>query len=80
MQLLLVTKLIARSTIDKRTLLENYDMFTICVDEVVDDGIIIETDANIVASRVSGRPQEDSIANAYEKAKQGFAERIFSAF
>ena len=48
-----------RNSVDKRTLIENYDLASLCVDELVDDGIILETDPVVVASRVSRPPVQD---------------------
>ena len=58
------------------------------VDEVVDDGIILETDPVIVASRVSKPPAQDAVTlknidlseqgvlNMWEFGKQKLAERM----
>ena len=44
---------------DKRTIIENYDLVSLAVDEIVDDGIILDIDAVTVASRVSRPPAHD---------------------
>ena len=44
---------------DKRTVIENYDLVSLAIDEIVDDGIVLETDPVIVASRVSRPPAQD---------------------
>ncbi|KPI34318.1 putative coatomer subunit zeta, partial [Cyphellophora attinorum] len=49
-----------RNSTDKRTLLENYDLLSLTIDEIVDDGIILETDPVMVASRVSKAPAQDA--------------------
>ena len=51
--------LLFRAQVDKRTLLENYDLVSLAVDEIVDDGIILETDPTIVQQRVSKAPTQD---------------------
>ena len=48
-----------RNSVDKRTLIENYDLASLCIDEIVDDGIILETDPVVIASRVSRPPVQD---------------------
>jgi hypothetical protein len=53
--------LLFKATVDRRTLLENYDLLALAVDEVVDDGIILETDPLVVAGRVSRAPRQDEI-------------------
>lgn len=37
---------------DKRTLLEHFDALVVAVDEVVDEGIVMETDPHIITNRV----------------------------
>ena len=80
-------EVVLNQTLDKRTLLENYDTLAIAVDEIVDGGIILESDALSVATRVSQRPNpgdlpialdfsERGLLNAYQLAKQKFADRI----
>ena len=51
-----------RNSTDKRTLIENYDLVSLAIDEIVDDGIILEVDPVVVASRVSRAPVQD-VAN-----------------
>ena len=51
-----------RNSTDKRTLIENYDLVSLAVDEIVDDGIILEVDPVVVASRVSRPPAQDMTA------------------
>ena len=48
-----------RQTLDRRTLHENFDLLSLAVDEIVDDGIILETDPTIIVQRVSKAPQQD---------------------
>lgn len=75
------------SAIDKRGILENYDLVTLCIDEIVDDGIILETDPLLVSSRVSHPPQQDinmksidfseqGLLNAFEFGKRRLAEQL----
>ena len=45
-------------TFDARTCFENLETAMLCVDEVVDGGAILETDANAVANRVQMRGVE----------------------
>jgi hypothetical protein len=64
-----------RTSVDKRTIIENYDLVSLAIDEIVDDvrvmrnmlelyandfqGIILEIDPILVASRVSRPPAQD---------------------
>ena len=41
--------------------MENYDLVALAIDEIVDDGIVLETDPVVVASRVSKPPQQDMV-------------------
>ena len=77
-----------RNTVDKRTIIENYDLVSLAIDEIVDDGIVLETDPVIVASRVSKAPAQDPLGgkgielseqgllNVWEFGKQKLAERM----
>jgi hypothetical protein len=49
-----------RNSTDKRTIIENYDLVTLAIDEIVDDGIVLETDPVIVSTRVSRAPAQDA--------------------
>lgn len=46
---------------DKRTIIENYDLVTLTIDEIVDDGIILETDPLVISQRVSRAPSQDVV-------------------
>lgn len=49
-----------RQSVDKRTIIENYDLVSLAIDEIVDDGIILETDPTIIVQRVSRAPTQDA--------------------
>ncbi|KAL2011954.1 hypothetical protein VTN00DRAFT_4672 [Thermoascus crustaceus] len=73
---------------DKRTIVENYDLVALAVDEIVDDGIVLETDPVLIASRVSRAPPHDvpnmksidlseqGLLNAWEFGKRRLAEGL----
>jgi len=79
---------LCRNSTDKRTIIENYDLVSLAIDEIVDDGIILETDPVIVSSRVSRPPAQDMTAvrnidlseqgllNAWEFGKMKLSERL----
>lgn len=64
---------------------------SLAIDEIVDDGIILETDPVIIASRVSKPPTQDmaniknidlseqGLLNVWEFGKQKLAERMRQA-
>jgi len=80
--------LLPRNSTDKRTLIENYDLVTLAIDEICDDGIILEVDPVVIASRVSRPPAQDMTAmkgvdfseqgvmNLLEFGKNKLAERM----
>ena len=83
-----LTPPLPRNSTDKRTLIENYDLASLAIDEIVDDGIILETDPVVISSRVSRPPAQDAasvknidlseqgLLNAWEFGKMKLAERM----
>ena len=51
--------LLFKQSVDKRTILENYDIVSLAIDEIVDDGIILETDPLVISQRCSRAPTQD---------------------
>lgn len=45
--------LLLRGVVNKSQALENLDLILLCIDEIVDRGIILETDANIIAEKAA---------------------------
>lgn len=41
-----------KNQVSKRTLVENLDLLLLSIDEIIDDGLILETDSNLVVGRV----------------------------
>lgn len=77
--------LILNSGIDKKNIQENYDMVVLAIDEIVDNGIILETDPSTIAARVSKPPKNDTqlsldldkgIMGAWGFAKSKLQERL----
>ncbi|KAI9315005.1 clathrin adaptor complex small chain-domain-containing protein [Dichotomocladium elegans] len=73
-----------RFQVEKRSILDNLDLVVLCLDETVDGGIILETDANAIANRVS-KPRldvvdiplsEQTLMQAYKTAKDRFASQL----
>jgi len=56
--------------VEKKTVLENLDLVLICMDEIVDSGIILETNSDLIASRVTMRGAEGEEANFTEQTFQ----------
>lgn len=47
--------------VDKGILSENYDLLALAVDETVDEGVVLETDAAVIASRVTEATGEENL-------------------
>jgi hypothetical protein len=63
--------LLFKQSVDKRTIIENYDLVSLAIDEIVDDGIILETDPTIVVQRVSKAPTQDVPMGRIDLSEQG---------
>ncbi|AET41147.1 coatomer subunit zeta Ecym_7312 [Eremothecium cymbalariae DBVPG len=82
----LAIKLVLNTDIDKRDIQENYDIVCLVVDETIDDGIILETDPQTIASRVTKLPTKDvsvsidlsekGLLSAWGFAKSKLAEKL----
>ncbi|KAL6992306.1 Coatomer subunit zeta-2 [Sarracenia purpurea var. burkii] len=69
--------LLLRGNVDKKEALENLDLILLCLDEIIDGGIVLETDANLIAGKVashsidSGAPlSEQTISQALATARE----------
>ncbi|XP_050230732.1 coatomer subunit zeta-2-like [Mercurialis annua] len=76
--------LLLRSTVDKREALENLDLIFLCLDEIVEKGMILETDANLIAGKVAinsmdpGAPlSEQTISQALATAREHLTRTLF---
>ncbi|PTB67234.1 clathrin adaptor complex [Trichoderma citrinoviride] len=63
--------LLFKQSVDKRTIIENYDLVSLAIDEIVDDGIILETDPTIIVQRVSRAPTQDVPLGRIDFSEQG---------
>ncbi|RZC81881.1 hypothetical protein C5167_044456 [Papaver somniferum] len=75
--------LILRSNVDKREALENLDLILLCLDEIVDGGIILETDASVIAGKVESHSvdasaplSEQTISQALATAREHFTRSL----
>lgn len=75
------------NSLDKATVLEKYDMVCLCIDETIDDGVILEIDPAIIVSRVTNPPSavsndmhidisEKGLFNALSFASKKLSERL----
>ncbi|CAM6097510.1 unnamed protein product [Calypogeia fissa] len=72
--------ILLRGNVEKKTVLENLDLVLLTLDEIVDGGIILECDANVIAGRVAMRGadadvplSEQTISQALATAKEHLA-------
>ncbi|CAM6116681.1 unnamed protein product [Calypogeia fissa] len=72
--------ILLRGSVEKKTVLENLDLVLLTLDEIVDGGIILECDANVIAGRVAMRGadadvplSEQTISQALATAKEHLA-------
>lgn len=54
-------------TVNKRSMLENYDFVLLVLDEVLDRGIVLETDVGLVCSRVSMSDRPAALTPLHEQ-------------
>ncbi|KAK4780332.1 hypothetical protein SAY87_016438 [Trapa incisa] len=59
--------LLLRNNVDKREALENLDLILLSLDEIVDGGMILETDASSIAAKVAAHTAADSGAPLSEQ-------------
>ncbi|KAG6840043.1 hypothetical protein C0991_009416 [Blastosporella zonata] len=76
--------MLLRNPLEKSGIMENLDLILLCLDETIDDGIIVDTDSAAIASRVT-RPRPDtteifineqSLMSAYQTVKQKMQKSI----
>ncbi|RYP74388.1 hypothetical protein DL771_003055 [Monosporascus sp. 5C6A] len=63
--------LLFKQSVDRRTIIESYDLVSLAIDEIVDDGIILETDPTIIVQRVSRAPAQDVNLSRIDLSEQG---------
>ncbi|KAL2462454.1 Coatomer subunit zeta-1 [Forsythia ovata] len=59
--------LILRSNVEQREALENLDLILLCLDEIVDGGMILETDGSIIAGKAATSSNMDDGASLSEQ-------------
>lgn len=75
-----------KNQVEKRSVLDNLDVVLLCLDETIDDGIIVETDSTAIASRLSSRPgsggqeiviDEQAIRSAVDTIRNKWGKGLF---
>lgn len=65
--------LLLRNNVDQREALENLDLILLCLDEIVDGGIILETDGSIIAGKVATHSMDDGAPLSEQTISQALA-------
>lgn len=75
--------ILLRNEVERRNILENLDLVLLIMDEIVDGGIVLETDPNNIANRVAMRGTdadmplgEQTLGQALQNAKEQFARSL----
>ena len=69
-------------SIERQSLLENFDLLALIVDEIVDCGIVLENDVKEIAAKVKRGSEfnisfsEKSLSSVYKSAKQQLAKSL----
>ncbi|KAK6153585.1 hypothetical protein DH2020_013224 [Rehmannia glutinosa] len=69
--------LLLRNNVEQREALENLDLILLCLDEIVDGGIVLETDGSIIAGKVATHNMDDGAPLSEQLL---YEIRIFLAF
>ncbi|KAM7480578.1 hypothetical protein LguiA_028791 [Lonicera macranthoides] len=65
--------LLLRNNVDQREALENLDLILLCLDEIVDGGMILETDGSIIAGKVATHSVDDGAPLSEQTITQALA-------
>ncbi|CAN8246867.1 unnamed protein product [Cochlearia groenlandica] len=77
--------LLLRNNVEKMEALENLDLIFLCLDEMVDQGMVLETDANVIAGKVAmqsaeagGSVSEQTLTQAFATAREHLARSLLT--
>ncbi|XP_068669532.1 coatomer subunit zeta-2-like isoform X2 [Aristolochia californica] len=65
--------LLLRNNMDKLSALENLDLILLCFDEIVDGGIVLETEADVIAGKVVSQGTDGSATLSEQTITQALA-------
>jgi hypothetical protein len=65
--------LLLRNNVDQREALENIDLILLCIDEIVDGGMILETDGVVIAGKVATHSMDDGVPMSEQTIGQALA-------
>ena len=63
-------------TLDRQTIVDNFDTVMLVLDEALDDGVILETDPALVAYRATMRSADGSILGSASPAEETFTQAL----
>ncbi|RAL42437.1 unnamed protein product [Cuscuta campestris] len=62
-----------RNNVEHREALENLDLILLCLDEIVDGGMVLETDGNVIALKVASHNMDDGTSLSEQTISQALA-------
>ncbi|KMZ66009.1 Coatomer subunit zeta-1 [Zostera marina] len=65
--------ILLRNNVDKRNALENLDLILLCLDEIVDNGIILETDSSVIVGKVASNSLDGGVSLSEQTISQAIA-------
>ncbi|CAL5184089.1 unnamed protein product [Lathyrus oleraceus] len=65
--------ILLRGNVDKKAALENLDVILLCIDEIIDGGILLETDPNVIAGKAASNSIDSGAALSEQTLGQAFA-------
>ncbi|KAK9142308.1 hypothetical protein Syun_011708 [Stephania yunnanensis] len=65
--------LLLRGNVEKQEALENLDLILLCLDEIVDGGMVLETEASVVAGKVASHTADSGAALSEQVISQALA-------
>ncbi|KAF0267795.1 hypothetical protein FOG48_03142 [Hanseniaspora uvarum] len=64
--------LLLEGSIDLATILDNYDLLSLVVDEAIDDGIVLQFDESCIVNRITLMTEDEGQINLNNIAEKGF--------
>ncbi|KAG7026485.1 Coatomer subunit zeta-2 [Cucurbita argyrosperma subsp. argyrosperma] len=65
--------LLLRGHVEKKEARENLELILLCLDEIVDGGIVLETDGNVIAGKVATQSIDSSAPLSEQTISQALA-------
>ncbi|XP_019419242.1 PREDICTED: coatomer subunit zeta-2-like [Lupinus angustifolius] len=65
--------ILLRGNVEKKEALENLDLILMCIDEIIDGGIILETDPSVISGKVASNSIDSGASLSEQTLSQAFA-------